>query len=437
MLSAGSMFVTLLLLFLFSTGFADDNRAPADEVSNCNASVFKAGRLEISAGRYKQARLQFSKLQAPDCRWTAAAKLLAADCYYREGGSRNLANAELEYRSWWDAFPRDELAPLVMLKVADCHMRCFGVHVDHVLLADRALKKLSENYPQFKTDPRVQEYLMVIQEIRAEHELKVARFYFSIRESPVATELRCREIVDHYSESSKMDVALWYLAQALEMQSQAPDNPLPDSRQNNELGSGAVSLQAKIEANTQAATDEFGEAKEVYERLARDYPGSEYWGQALEKLRAFGIAAPAPNFVSDAHWRARTMKLLDLPADLYTYSARISHSGVLVDENDGVDIESVRRLTKRPAVADAAYNPFPDQKYYEDRLGSRQYSDRAALPGKRALLYGFNCFPGHGTTPYVIAILAKDALPDESDHIGLSARLRHGGRRDPVPKCSL
>ena len=38
------------------------------------------------------------------------AKLLVADSFYREGGSSNLAQADVEYREWLQFFPQHPLA---------------------------------------------------------------------------------------------------------------------------------------------------------------------------------------------------------------------------------------------------------------------------------------------------------------------------------------
>ena len=50
------------------------------------------------------------------------------------------------------------------------------------------------------------------------HELKVARFYFDLRESSQAAQLRTEEILNKYPNFSRFDEALWLHAKALENQ---------------------------------------------------------------------------------------------------------------------------------------------------------------------------------------------------------------------------
>lgn len=64
---------------------------------------------------------------------------------------------------------------------------------------------------------------MVTEELRAEHDLKVARFYIEIRESPTGAKLRCEEILGKTPRFSKTDSALWFLAQADEILAQTED----------------------------------------------------------------------------------------------------------------------------------------------------------------------------------------------------------------------
>ena len=50
------------------------------------------------------------------------------------------------------------------------------------------------------------------------HELKVARFYFDIRESAQAAQLRTEEILNKYPNFSRFDEALYLHARAMEIQ---------------------------------------------------------------------------------------------------------------------------------------------------------------------------------------------------------------------------
>jgi len=58
------------------------------------------------------------------------AKLSIADPYYLQGGSKSLAQAEVEYRDWIQFFPDDKLTCDTMMKIAEIHLK-------QVIAADR------------------------------------------------------------------------------------------------------------------------------------------------------------------------------------------------------------------------------------------------------------------------------------------------------------
>src|SRR5215207_5709290 len=102
------------------------------------------------------------------------AKLAIADSYYLEGGSKNLAQAEVEYRDWIQFFPDDALADDTMLKMAEIHLKQVMApdrDTTHSKLADRQLKEMMRRYPSTDKKDEASVLMEQVQENLAMHEL--------------------------------------------------------------------------------------------------------------------------------------------------------------------------------------------------------------------------------------------------------------------------
>ncbi|MEK6410239.1 MAG: outer membrane protein assembly factor BamD [Acidobacteriota bacterium] len=149
------------------------------------------------------------------------AKLSIADSYYLQGGSKGLAQAEVEYRDWIQFFPDDPLADDTMMKIAEVHLKqvmAADRDTTHAKLAERQLKDMLRRYPNSDAKEQVEQLMNQVQEILAMHELKVARFYFELRESAQAAQMRTEEILNKYPNFSRFDEALYLHAKAMELQ---------------------------------------------------------------------------------------------------------------------------------------------------------------------------------------------------------------------------
>src|SRR4029079_11855382 len=73
---------------------------------------------EIGNDRFQRGRDRLKKLIAADSQLNGIASLVIADSYFREGGAKNLQQAEISYREWLESFPGDKLAPRVMVKMS-------------------------------------------------------------------------------------------------------------------------------------------------------------------------------------------------------------------------------------------------------------------------------------------------------------------------------
>ncbi|MEN3330894.1 MAG: outer membrane protein assembly factor BamD, partial [Blastocatellia bacterium] len=187
------------------------------------------------------------------------AKLAIADSYYLQGGSRSLAQAEVEYRDWIQFFPDDALAPETMMKMAEIHLKQVQApdrDITQARQAERQLKEMMRRYPTSEKKERTEQMMNEVQEILAMHELKVAHFYFDIRQSASATQGRTEEILSKYPNFTRFDEALWLHARALELQE-----------------------------DTETASRDLS-------RIVSSYPKSEFAERAKETLKKWGKPVP-------------------------------------------------------------------------------------------------------------------------------------------------
>jgi outer membrane protein assembly factor BamD len=226
-----------------------------------DAELYRDGVDAIRKGRYDQGRILLNTMinTYGDSTLLKIAKLSIADSFYLEGGSKGLAQAEVEYRDWRQFFPDDPLADDVMLKEAEIHLRqVMSPDRDptHAKLAEQRLKELLRRYPNTDAKEGVEEKMTEVQEILAMHELKVAQFYFDIRESAQAAQMRTEEILNKYPNFSRFDEALWLHAKAME-----------------------------IQEDTETASRDLA-------RIVTSYPNSEYAERARELLQKWGKPVP-------------------------------------------------------------------------------------------------------------------------------------------------
>ncbi|HSE99052.1 MAG TPA: outer membrane protein assembly factor BamD [Blastocatellia bacterium] len=226
--------------------------------------LFLEGVTAIHKGSYDQGRILLNTMinTYSDSPLTKMAKLTIADSYYLAGGSKSLAQAEVEYRDWVQFFPNDPLADDIMLKMAEIHLRQVQAadrDTTHAKLADRQLREMLRRYPNTDRKEDAEAMMGSVQEILAMHELKVARFYYTHREAAPAAQLRTEEILNKYPNFSRFDEALWLHSKAMADQE-----------------------------DTETASQDLA-------RIVTNYPHSQYRAQAEELLKSWGKPVPEPD----------------------------------------------------------------------------------------------------------------------------------------------
>lgn len=265
--------------------------------------LYRDGVNAIRKGNHDQGRILLNTMinTYTDSPMIKIAKLTIADSYYLQGGSKSLAQAEVEYRDWIQFFPDDPLADDTMMKIAEIHLKqVVAANRDptQAKLAERQLKELLRRYPNTDKKDDIEQLMNDVQELLAMHELDVARFYFVHRESAQAAQGRTEEILNKYPNFSRFDEALWLHARSMEMQE-----------------------------DTETASRDLV-------RLVTGYPHSEYFTRAKETLQKWGKPVPEPD---PAKLAAPAPETKSLPSRFagFMFGPHISTSpkGVIIDRD--------------------------------------------------------------------------------------------------------
>jgi outer membrane protein assembly factor BamD len=159
----------------------------------------------------------------PDSEFVARAKLAIGDSWYAEGGSAAMIQAENEYKDFQTFFPNMPEAAEAQLKIANIHYREMEKpdrDYTHALRAEEEYRQLIIQYPDNKLVPEAKERLLEVQEVLAEREFRIGKFYYS-RQSWAAAVARLKSLTDAYPLYSDIDEALFLLGGGYEQMTNA------------------------------------------------------------------------------------------------------------------------------------------------------------------------------------------------------------------------
>src|ERR1700676_4205792 len=144
--------------------------------------LFAKATEDIKHGRYTVGRLGLQTLINiyPDREYLAKAKLGIGDSYYKEGGTAGLKQAIVEYKDFITFFPFLDEAAYAQLQVGMAHYRQMEKpDRDHAeaVQAEAELQTFVEKYPNSPLAPQAEQRLRETQEVLAEGNCRVARFY--------------------------------------------------------------------------------------------------------------------------------------------------------------------------------------------------------------------------------------------------------------------
>jgi outer membrane protein assembly factor BamD len=230
--------------------------------------------------RFDVARMTLQTLinTYPDSEFIARAKLAVADSWYAEGGTTAMQQAEIEYKDFRTFFPNMPEAAEAQLKVANIHyqeMEKADRDYTHAMRAEEEYRSLIQEYPDSKLVPEAKQRLREVQEVLADREFGIGRFYYLRLAYPAAI-ARLKTLVDRYPLYSGADEALYLLGQAYE----GEINVVRKNGRMNEVTKGRM-----IDELTK-------DAAESYAKIITRYPAMD---RALDaKARLEGLHQPVP-----------------------------------------------------------------------------------------------------------------------------------------------
>jgi outer membrane protein assembly factor BamD len=277
--------VILLAVLAFSAGCT--NKKVNNPLANVGSKqpdkvLFDRAMDAMKHNRFDVARITLQTLinTYPDSEYIARAKLAVADSWYAEGGGTALTQAEIEYKDFETFFPNMPEAAEAQLKIANIHyqqMEKPDRDYTHAMRAEEEYRQLILQYPDNKkVVEEGKQRLMEVQEVIAEREYRVGRFYF-LRQSYPASIARLRSLMDKYPLYSKADEALFLLGQAYES-----EIAMVRSRPGNEV------------AKTRMIQEFTKDAVDAYSRILTRYPLMDRTADAKARLEALHVAVPKP-----------------------------------------------------------------------------------------------------------------------------------------------
>src|SRR5580693_4767592 len=218
-----SVIVLLGLLLALTVGCT--NKKATNPLANVGSKqpdkvLFDRAMDAMKHNRFDVARMTLQTLinTYPDSEFIARAKLGVADSWYAEGGTTALQQAEIEYKDFRTFFPNMPEAAEAQLKVANIHyeqMEKPDRDFTHAVRAEEEYRSLIQQFPDSKLVPEAKQRLREVQEVIADREFGIGRFYFLRMAYPAAI-ARLKTLVDRYPLYSGADETLYLLGQCYE-----------------------------------------------------------------------------------------------------------------------------------------------------------------------------------------------------------------------------
>jgi len=278
-----SIFVVLGLLLALTVGCT--NKKSSNPLANVGSKqpdkvLFDRAMDAMKHNRFDVARMTLQTLinTYPDSEFIARAKLGVADSWYAEGGTTALQQAEIEYKDFKTFFPNMPEAAEAQLKVANIHyeqMEKPDRDFTHAMRAEDEYRALIQEYPDSKLVPRAKQRLREVQEVLADREYAIGRFYYLRLAYPAAI-ARLKTLVERYPLYSGADESLFLLGQAYEGEVNA-------IRKNARLNE--VIKTRMIEDLTKSAADAYAKIITRYRRWTGRWMRRSGWRRCISRCR--------------------------------------------------------------------------------------------------------------------------------------------------------
>ncbi len=279
--------ILVLLALVLALTVACTNKKVTNPLANVGSKqpdkvLFDRSMDAMKHNRFDVARMTLQTLinTYPDSEYIARAKLAIADSWYAEGGTTALQQAEDQYKDFKTFFPNMPEAAEAQLKVANIQyqqMEKADRDYTHAMRAEQEYRSLIQEYPDSKLLPEAKQRLREVQEVLAQREYNIGRFYY-LREAYPAAIARLKTLVDRYPLFSGADEALYLLGQSYE---------------------GEIEMVRKRgrlqEADKARMIEEFvKQAAEAYDRVIKRYPAMDRALDAKARLEALHQPVPRP-----------------------------------------------------------------------------------------------------------------------------------------------
>ena len=282
-----ALIAMLMAAFMLSVAGCHSKKKANSPLSHINSKqpdkvLYDRAMEAMKEHKYEVARITLQTLinTYPDSEFVARAKLTVGESWYQEGGTAALAQAETEFRDFITFFPNMAEASEAQLKIADIHYRQMEKpdrDYTHARRAEEEYRQLLLQYPDSKLADTARVRLLQVQEVLAEREFRIQRFYL-LRGSFIASIARGRTLTDTYPLYSHSDEALFLLGQAYERQGDrtriAPS--LPET------------LKQKL------VKEYLDSAAQVYSKIVTRYPAMPRYQDARRRLAAIDRPVPTP-----------------------------------------------------------------------------------------------------------------------------------------------
>jgi outer membrane protein assembly factor BamD len=263
--------------------------------------LFDRGMDAMKHNHFDIARLDMQTLinTYPDSEFIARAKLSLADSWYAEGGTAALAQAEQEYEDFETFFPNMPEAAEAQVKIANIHyqqMEKPDRDFTHAVRAEQEYRKVILQYPDNqKMVAEARKKCLQVQEVIAEREFRVGRFYY-LKDSYPAAIARLQSLVDRYPLYSKADESLYLLGQSYEGEIAMLKKMDGLERQQMERMHKVNEAQLKKDEldRERLATGFASKAAEAYSKIITRYPAMNRADDARIRLAALHQPIPRP-----------------------------------------------------------------------------------------------------------------------------------------------
>jgi len=242
-------------------------------------------------GKYDVARITLQTLinTYPDSEFIARAKLAVGDSWYAEGTTAAYQQAEVEYKDFITFFPNLPEAAEAQLKIANMHYKQMEKpdrDYTHAMRAEDEYRQLIQQFPDSKLVPQAKQRLREVQEVLAERQYRIGRFYY-LRESYPAAIARLKTLTDTYPLYSGADDALMMLGRAYE-----------------DEGTLIKSSRLPEATKVRMIHDYQNQAAGQYARIIERYPLSDRAEDARSRLKELGKPVPTPTPQAIAEYKA-------------------------------------------------------------------------------------------------------------------------------------